>query len=106
MCFRVLPVIWFRCKVYFFRLFQYFSISSRDLPLVSGTNLQMNQMAGRVNPAYKKKVPEAWIDSSSTGLVRVIKKPVTIREKLPMEAASPLIRVGKISLMMTQVIGP
>ena len=66
----------------------------------------MNQMAGRVNPAYKKKVPEGLIDSINTGLVRVIKKPVTIREKEPMETARPRMRVGKISLMMTQVMGP
>ena len=54
-------------------------MSSRDFPLVSGTNFQINQMAGRVNPAYRKKVPEGIIDSISTGLVRVIKKPVTIK---------------------------
>ena len=74
--------------------------------MVSGTNLQMNQMAGRVNPAYKKKVPDGMIDSINTGLVRVMRKPVTISEKLPMETANPLMRVGKISLMMTQTMGP
>ncbi len=59
-----------------------------------------------VNTAYRKKVPEGVIDSINTGLVSVMKNPVSMREKLPIETASPLIRVGKISLIITQVIGP
>ena len=63
-------------------------------------------MAGSVNPAYKKNVPEGNMVLINTGFVRVIKKPVTMSEKLPIETASPLMRVGKISLIITQTIGP
>ena len=62
-------------------------------------------MAGIVSPAYKKNVPPGEIVLIKTGLVSVIKKPVTMSEKLPIETARPLIRVGKISLMITQTIG-
>ena len=63
-------------------------------------------MAGIVKPAYRKKVPEGKMVSINTGFVSVMKKPVTMSEKLPIETASPLIRVGNISLTMTQTIGP
>ena len=63
-------------------------------------------MAGSVNPAYKKKVPDGKMVLIKTGFVSVIKKPVTMSEKLPIETARPLIRVGNISLIMTQTIGP
>ena len=39
-------------------------------------------------------------------MVRVITKPVAIREKLPNDTANPRIRVGKISLIITHTIGP
>ena len=63
-------------------------------------------MAGIVRQAYKKKVPDGKMVLINTGFVSVIKKPVTMREKLPIETASPLIRVGNISLTITQTIGP
>ena len=63
-------------------------------------------MAGIVNAAYKKNVPDGKMVLIIIGFVNVMKKPVTIREKLPIETASPLMRVGKISLMITQTIGP
>ena len=66
----------------------------------------MNQIAGRVNKAYRKKVPDADIFSIKIGLVKVMKKPVTINENVPIDAAIPLMRVGKISPIITQTIGP
>ena len=76
------------------------------MPFVSGTNFQMNHIAGKVNAAYKKKVPDGIIISKNIGLVSVMIKPVTINEKLPIETANPLMFVGKISLMITHTIGP
>ena len=63
-------------------------------------------MAGSVSAAYKKNVPDGRMVLINTGFVSVMKKPVTIREKLPIETAIPLIRVGKISLIITHTIGP
>lgn len=51
-------------------------------------------------------MPEGKIDLINTGFVRVMKKPVTISEKLPMDTANPLMRVGKISEIITHTIGP
>ena len=74
--------------------------------MVSGTNFHMNQIAGSVSIAYRKKVPDGIIVLIKIGLVSVMKNPVVISEKLPMDTANPLIRVGKISLIMTHTIGP
>lgn len=63
-------------------------------------------MAGSVNKAYSKKVPDGIIFSINIGFVSVMKKPVTINEKLPIETAKPRIRVGNISLITTHTIGP
>ena len=61
----------------------------------------MNQIAGSVNAPYRKNVPAGLIVSMNIGLVNVMKNPVTIKDRLPILTARPLIFVGNISLMIT-----
>ena len=81
------------------------SISSKLLPLVSGSLLFMNKNPATHIKLYTQNVPEAPNASFKIGNVKVKIKDATQSENVAIDMATPRILLGNISDKTTHVIG-
>ena len=83
----------------------FFSNSSSDLPLVSGTAASTKTNPKAQITAYSQKAPAVPTTAFKEGNVWVKTKSAIHKVETAMERAVPRMRLGKISEMRTQVIG-
>merc|ERR1712086_767003 len=82
------------------------SISSRDLPLVSGTIVSTNVTPQIQTPPNSQKVPALPMESLSVPKVSVMMNDSVQLRHVATLAARPRVRAGKISLIMSHGIAP
>lgn len=82
-----------------------FSISSKDLPLVSGKYFKINRNPAKQMPAYTQNVPAAPSPLFNSGNVKVNTKQAIQSPKVAKAIAAPLMRLGNISESITHTIG-